>query len=456
MKKVTMTLLIFNFVFFYSCNNTSSENKTDTNEVVKSEKSETKKPKPEKFNVWAASDPHVTVDAMHGVECMQLAFRQSEGYFSFLPEHERQLAGIPPAFDWDVMLLAGDLTSSQYPPLDGEGEIFVREFETLKNHYREDVYTLAGNHDGSYTDTGLGSWFQKWADPMGENTATSGVNNDNRRFKPEGTWERYKFEAGNVLFLMLADQNSAPNPVGRGNSVDNKPGGFPAGAVTRETFNWWKEQVLANQDKIIITAHHHVLRNTTTISNAGGGAGIHANNTGDFEGASYLYYIIENSDLDNFEYTMSRPGEPGPFEVFLEEFEKENGKPAIDVWVGAHSHSHPQDVKDGRSLIEQKWGVTFMQVAALTHYHSGRTPMSWMLSFSEGSDTYDIGNYIHRAPYYNHIPKSMMESKGVNAVGTEAPEGGLEKNGWYEPNAQTFTLRHKFSGPEADTRPELN
>jgi hypothetical protein len=52
-----------------------------------------------------------------------------------------------------------------------------------------------------------------------------------------------------------------------------------------------------NQDKIIITAHHHVLRNTTTISNAGGGAGIHANNTGDFEGAE----LILNSLLQKFQ-----------------------------------------------------------------------------------------------------------------------------------------------------------
>ncbi len=153
---------------------------------------------------------------------------------------------------------------------------------------------------------------------------------------------------------------------------------------------------------------------------------------------------------------MSTDETPGPFETFLEEFEAENGRPAIDFWVGAHSHSHPDDHVDGRGLVAQKFGVTFMQIAALTHYHSGRTPMSWMLSFTEDSDQVDIGNYIHRAPFYNHIPKSVMNEKGVEAVGVAAPEGGLETNGWYEPNASTVTLRHTFVAPPPDPRPPLN
>ena len=28
------------------------------------------------FNIWLASDPHVTVDTLHGVETLRLAFRQ--------------------------------------------------------------------------------------------------------------------------------------------------------------------------------------------------------------------------------------------------------------------------------------------------------------------------------------------------------------------------------------------
>jgi len=420
--------LVFIVLYFLSCTSASDvkkdplANKTD-NTTTSIQTS---------FNVWAASDPHVTVDALHGVESLQLALRQSEGFWSFLPKLEVKLGGIPPAFDWDVMLLAGDFTSSQFPPKDGEGKIFVRQFEVLEKHNREDVYCIAGNHDGDYYDQGVGNWFQKWVDPMGHNSEYSGVASENRRFAPEGTWERYKFQSGNILYLMLSDYNSAPTPVGRGSSEQNLPGGFPAGAVTRETFNWWKEQVLTHQDKIIITVHHHV--------------GIHANNTGDFEGASYLYYTIEDTDPNNFEFTTSTDVSPGPFESFLEEYKKENGKAAIDIWIGAHSHAHPQDISQSKGLVETKWGVTFMQVSALTHYHSGRTPMSWLLSFEKDKNELLLKNYIHKAPYYNHIPPELMKSKGVKPVGKIAPEDGLKKNGWFEPNKKTVILRHPFSG----------
>ena len=432
-------------LLFFSCNQQLIQ--TSAKDILTESKNEKEAVRQTQFNVWAAADPHVTVDAIHGVESLQLALRQSEGYWSFLRKKETQLAGIPPAFDWDIMLLAGDFTSSHFPPRDGEGKILVRQFEVLEKHQREDIYSIAGNHDGDYYDLGAGNWFRKWVDPLGENTPFSGVDASKRRFAPKGTWERYKFVTGNVLYLMLSDYNAAPSPVGRGSSKEQQAGGFPAGAVTRETFNWWKQQVLDNQDKIIITVHHHVLRETTTISSPNGGIGIHANDTGDFEGASYLYYIIENKDPNNFEYTTSTAETPGPFEAFLAAYKKEHGKPAIDIWVGAHSRAHPQDRYEGKGVVENKWGTTFMQVSALTHYHSGRTPMSWLLSFEDGSNTLAIKNYIHRAPYYNHIPPKLAQSKGVIPVGKVAPEGGLAKNGWYAPNARRIQLRHPFVGP---------
>ena len=48
----------------------------------------------------------------------------------------------------------------------------------------------------------------------------------------------------------------------------------------------------------------------------------------------------------------------------------------------------------------------------------------------------------------NHIPPELIKSKGVLPVGEEAPEGGLTKNGWYEPNARQVILRHTFKAPK--------
>ena len=57
----------------------------------------------------------------------------------------------------------------------------------------------------------------------------------------EGTWEHYSFEVGNIIFLMLADRNDLPPPIGRGSY-----GGYPAGAISEETFSWWRKKIKEN------------------------------------------------------------------------------------------------------------------------------------------------------------------------------------------------------------------
>lgn len=376
---------------------------------------------PREFRVWAAGDSHVPADIRRGRESLARAIRQSEGSEKGTPA---------PAFDWDVMVDCGDLSASQYPPGDEDGRILVRQYRALAKHYREDVFNVQGNHDGTYYDQGPGSWFQKWADPLGEHTEHSGVRAELRRFPVEGTWERYKFQAGNLLFLMLSDRNSAPSPVGRGHSRERLKGGFPAGAVTRDTFGWWREQVLGNQDKIIITVHHHVLRDTTTRSSYGGGKGFHGS-SGGVEGSGYLFFTIDSDDPDDFRYTTSTPESPGPFEVFLEQFQAEHGSPAVDLWIGGHSHAmEPEQVYQGKGLIERRWGVTFLQVSGLTAYHARGTPMSRLLTFTGGSSEVAVGLYLH--------------------------EGYASENhaaGWYEKAFRTLRLRRPFRPPPADTRP---
>lgn len=362
------------------------------------------------FRVWAAGDSHVPSDIRHGRESLAKAIRQSEGREDGAP-----------GFDWDIMIDVGDLSASQFPPTDDDGQTLVEQYRALKRHRREDVYNIPGNHDAVYYDQGPGSWFRKWADPLGENTRFSEVDAGRRPYPIEGTWERYKFRVGNILFLMLSDRNSAPAPVGRGHSSEKLKGGFPAGAVTRETFNWWKQQVEENQDKILVTAFHHVLRDTTTRSGYGGGRGFHGA-SGGVEGSGYLYFIIENEDPDNFQYTVSEPGSPGPFEVYLDEFQKRHDRPAIDLWIGGHSHSmEPMQVFEGKGLIEQRWGVTFLQASGLTMHHGGGTPMSRLLTFNSGEARLRIELYLHE-PY-------ALERHQV---------------GWYERASKDVGLRHPF------------
>ena len=361
------------------------------------------------FRVWATSCAHVPADIQQSRESLAEAIRQSEGFVKNAP-----------AFSWDIMVDAGDVSAHQTPPQDADGQELVRQYRVLTRHRREQIYNVPGNHDAPYFDHGPGSWFRKWCDPLGENTEFSGVDAQRRPFSVHGTWERYRFQAGNILFLMLADRNDVPTPVGRGHSEAANSGGYPAGAVTRETFRWWKQQVLDNQDKIIVTVCHHALRDTTIASGRGEGHPRYHGNSGGAEGASYLYYIIENEDTDAFRYTA----DAHLFEEFLDNFYRQHGQGAIDLWIAGHTHvKGPEDRWGGKSISEVRWGVGFLQVAALTRHHGGSHPLSRLLTFSEARDTAKVDVYLHDDSYKD------------NPVG------------WYPAAATTVSLRHEFVAP---------
>jgi hypothetical protein len=363
---------------------------------------------PAEFNVWAVSCAHVPADIRRGRESLAKVIRHSEG----------AIAGAP-AFAWDIMIDAGDLSAHQFPPGDRDGMELIRQYQVMTEHRREQIYNVPGNHDAPYYDHVPGSWIRKWGDPLGENTAFSGVDSTRRPFAVQGNWERYRFLAGNILFLMLADRNDAPEPVGRGHSKDAQRGGFPAGAVTRDTFNWWKQQVLENQDKIIVTMHHHVLRDTTIASGNGEGNPRYHGASGGAAGSSYLYYLIENDDPDDFQYVA----DAHVFEDFLDAYQKEHGQGAIDLWIGGHTHvKGPEDDWGDKTISERKWGVGFLQVAALTRHHGGSFPLSRVLSFADGSDRLRAKVYLHE-PY--------------------------EKNtiGFYAASEIDWPLRHRFAAP---------
>ena len=242
------------------------------------------------FRLWAHGCSHVDKDISFGRESLADAIRHSE----------RGGDEGGPAFEWDVAVHLGDFAASQEPPTDEVGSEVVRQFGALEWHPREAVYTLVGNHDATGPDEPPETaqwWFKKWIDPTGESTAFSGVDRARMPFPVEGTWERYSFRAGNLLFLMMGDRNDGGPPVGRG-----RFGGYPAGAVTGETFAWWRGMVEANPDSIIISAHHHMLKETTVASGPWEGHERQADGTwkgkyhgyfadGGPEGSSYLYFV---------------------------------------------------------------------------------------------------------------------------------------------------------------------
>ena len=201
---------------------------------------------------------------------------------------------------------------------------------------------------------------------------------------------------------MMGDRNDGGPPIGRG-----PLGGYPAGAVTLETFQWWVDQVETNRDKIIVSVHHHMLKETTVAS--GDWEGVDGGYHGRFDdggpiGASYLYWVGGEPDSGRFEgYLAGRPG-------------------AIDLWIGGHTHTGPDDTAGGRSQVERKWGVTFVNAAALTRHHARKSvPMSRVLTFTEGSDELTVRCYLHTGQYASQ--------------------------GWYDRAERTVPLRTPFVPP---------
>jgi Calcineurin-like phosphoesterase len=287
------------------------------------------------FNLWVISDSHVGTDkaASEGILHGLVGFKPPPIYPESLTEALRQSEnggafGGPP-IPWEIALNLGDYAGFWDAPEDEQGREVIRQYAVLKQHRREQIYNIAGNHDaspfGAPSSEGRQAnwWFRKWADPLGEHTETSGVDPAKRPYPIDGTWERYTFKAGNIRFLMMSDRNDLPYPVGRRSTG----GASPAGAVTPETFAWWKAQVEASSDEIIVTCHHHMLRETTVGSGDYEGVSRNADGTyrsgkyhgpdGAPEGASYLYFLGDQPKAQVFEnYLAAHPG-------------------AVDLWLAA-------------------------------------------------------------------------------------------------------------------------
>ncbi|OPZ20948.1 MAG: hypothetical protein BWZ10_00576 [candidate division BRC1 bacterium ADurb.BinA364] len=331
------------------------------------------------FALWAFGDAHVGTDLRHGRKSLWEALRASE---------QGGEEGGPP-FHWDAAIDIGDMSGAQGLPADAEGEEVVRQFGALERHRREACYNVCGNHDRSGLHEPAAWWWQKWIDPLGEHTAHSGVEGNRRPFPIAGTWERYAFRVGNLLFLMMSDINEPTQTLGRGDL-----GGNPGGVVSGETFLWWRRMIESNPDSIVISVHHYMLKNTTVASGEWEGmrkdemgrwrSGYHGYKPqGTPKGASYLYWVDNQPDAQAFEsYLAEHPG-------------------ATALWLGGHTHAHPDAMDGGKSHIETRWGTHFINVGSLTRCHGTlpNPPKSRLFTFTEGSRAVRIQCYMHTGEF---------------------------------------------------------
>ena len=338
------------------------------------------------LRVWASGCAHVSFDKRHGRESLADALKHAET-----------------EFDWDIGINVGDFSAAFGLPTEDEGAEIIRQFSALQKHRREDIYTLCGNHDRNAPDEPEGQWFRKWIDPMGEHSLHSGVHLSNYRYRPVGTFERYHFDVGNIRFLLMSDVNEASQPMGRG-----ALGGNPGGVVTRETFDWWVDQVESNhRDKIIVTAHHYLLKDTTVAT--GEWEGMKQDGAGNWQTDYHGYYKEGTPHAASYLYWVGGSAGGGEFESWLTD---NPGK--VDLWLGGHTHTHPDDRHGNKGHVEMAYGgTTFVNVSALTRWFvmDHAMPHSRLFTFEDGSNRCRIDCFMHTDEYR---PMGFYENAAVD------------------------------------------
>jgi len=388
------------------------------------------------FNAWLTTCSHL-VGPTGNPQSLKLAVEQSRGLLSGAS-----------GFGWDILIDMGDWTASQKPPGDEEGEALARLLDETLGMDRGRFFTVSGNHDGDAKGWNAGEFTKKYINPLGASEFAETSSFD-RSQRPEGTdyrqllnypgtrWDRYLIRTGNVIWIMLGDRNeydqlaesrgdkSGAFQAGRGNAAGMPNGGYPSGAVTLDTYEWWKQVVEdpAFSEDILITTHHLMLANTT-ITTEDGEPGEYHGQSGSLgpngEIGGQLYWIREYNEVGNelHQYAQTRP--------FLNYLKDHPG--AITAWVGGHSHIHtPKSKINERGIHVRKYEVSFISVGALTDSHAGgKNQLSRMLTFEEGKMEAIINVYIHKS----------SDSSSL---------------GWYEPAARRLPLGKRFACPAIST-----
>jgi len=147
-------------------------------------------------------------------------------------------------YSWDIAVVIGDLIEASY---NGALTDYSHAQDAImsSNHQREDFYCSMGNHEYVGGEGTIANW-KAIVDPLGQNPATSYVNDANRTYPLENkdTTNQlyYNFTVGNTIIIMLG--------------CDDAGGAYTSSFVT------WKSIVENNTDKNIITCTHHPLGNS--------------------------------------------------------------------------------------------------------------------------------------------------------------------------------------------------
>jgi hypothetical protein len=369
---------------------------------------------PPAFVWWSISDPHIQTD-LPGYRSLESAILDSANGGDQGGE----------SFTWDIATVAGDWTGVACPT-DSDGQDLIDQWNGAGADPNR-FYGVIGNHDANTSDN---AWFEKWVDPLGQHTGFSGIDNGRRPYPVQGAWDHYSFQVGNILFLMLGDRNEGPPPFGRLCSA-----GYPSGRMSLDTYNWWVQQVDQHPDLIIVTISHQALWETTAYTGFDEGylQGIHGGHSWADRRGSSMIYTIDDWTIDGLDENENYIGARDfGFVKYLQDHPG-----AIDLWIHGHTHHYmyPGKSYNGRSDVEKKYGVTFINTGALTKNHGGpMAPYSRLFSFYANSSTALMQTYMHSnawsgAPEGFYAPAEVVVQLS-RAFDPRYPCGDLDGDGF--------------------------
>ncbi len=223
--------------------------------------------------------------------------------------------------DIDFAIVAGDIVQQ------ANEEDFDWYLSMKPSSYIKEWYEIAGNHDVKWDN---GVLYKKKI---------------NEKFN-------YSISKGNILFIFMSDELTS-------SETD----------ISDETFNWWKNLVINNQDKIIVTITHAPLE----------GSGIPF--------SSFRRRQIKDSKR---------------FTDVLEKYR-------VDIWLSGHVHI-PQWFPNDVGKSEKYNGTMFINVAGIRKEALGlKQSESRIMIFECGSDKVLLKSRNHTEKDYNEGLETVFE-----------------------------------------------
>ncbi|HSE84573.1 MAG TPA: metallophosphoesterase, partial [Thermodesulfobacteriota bacterium] len=190
---------------------------------------------------------------------------------------------------------------------------------TKPSSYIKDWYELAGNHD---LKLGKGEGYR-------------------RKIRQDF---HYSFTRGNILFILMSDEE-------RGKPTE----------ISDNTFEWWKDLVISNQDKIIVVATHAPL-----------------------DGSGIPFSAFEDRQIKESER----------FTEVLKKYK-------VDIWLSGHLHL-PHWLSGNINRVEEYTETVFINLGGIRTELGGLKPSeSRVLTFTCGSDEVLIRSRDHSKGEYN-------------------------------------------------------